>query len=143
MIIRLSKEHYEKIVTQARDEFPLECCGLLGGILTEDVISVEKVYPLTNMDRSSEHFSLDPKEQFVALKNMRLAGCRLIGNYHSHPHTPSRPSEEDKRLAFDPDVLYGIVSLKDSEPVLNFFKITNHELVEKIEYRILEQEGGS
>jgi len=137
VIVKLSKEHYNQIVTQAKDEFPLECCGLLAGIKTEDSISIEKVYPLTNIDQSSEHFSLDPKEQFAALKQMRADGHELVGNYHSHPYTPSRPSEEDKRLAYDPNTLYAILSLKDEEPVLNFFKITGCETVEKIEYQVI------
>ena len=137
MLIKLSKENYDQIVTQAKNEFPLECCGLLAGIVTEDVISIEKVYSLTNIDQSSEHFSLDPKEQFAALKQMRSEGHSLVGNYHSHPYTPSRPSEEDKRLAYDPDVLYGIMSLQDKEPVLNFFKIRGGDSVERLDYRII------
>ena len=142
MIVKLSKEHYNQIVAQAKDEFPLECCGLLAGIITEDCISIEKVYSLTNIDQSSEHFTIDPKEQFAALKNMRTAGYQLVGNYHSHPYTPSRPSAEDKRLAYDSAALYGILSLNDSEPVFNFFRITDCVLVEKIEYQVVEQEGG-
>lgn len=137
MLIKLTKEHYQQIVLQARRESPLECCGLLAGKKTEDSVSVEKVYPLTNIDQSSEHFSLDPKEQFTALKEMRGEGMELVGNYHSHPATPSRPSEEDKRLAYDTNTLYAILSLQKEEPVLNFFKITNCDLVEKVEYQVI------
>ena len=43
---------------------------------------------------------------------------------NSHPGSPSRPSEEDKRLAFDPDASYLILSLMEREkPVLKSFKI--------------------
>ena len=62
---------------------------------------VKKVYLLTNMDESNEHFSMDPKEQLAAVKDMRKNGCVPLGNFHSHPESPSRPSEEDKRLAYD------------------------------------------
>lgn len=137
MKIQLTREHYQQMVLQARREFPLECCGLLAGTKTKQGVSVEKLYPLTNIDQSSEHFSLDPKEQFAALKQMRAEGMELVGNYHSHPASPSRPSEEDKRLAYDSNTLYAILSLKDEEPVLNFFKITNHETVEKLEYLLV------
>lgn len=133
MIIKIAKEHYNQIVKQAKGEFPLECCGLLAGIKTEDDILIKKIYPLSNIDKSSEHFSMDPKEQFAAIKEMRADGHMLVGNYHSHPYTPSRPSEEDKRLAYDAHVIYGILSLKDQEPVLNFFKIVSSESVEKLE----------
>lgn len=137
MKIKITREHYQQIVLQAEREAPLECCGLLAGNKTEDSVTVEKVYPLTNIDQSSEHFSLDPEEQFTALKEMRAEGMELVGNYHSHPATPSRPSEEDKRLAYDNNTLYAILSLKDEEPVLNFFKITNREQVEKLDYQVI------
>lgn len=133
-MVKISKENYNKMVKQAKDQFPLECCGLLAGIKTDDEILIKNIYPLTNIDQSSEHFSMDPKEQFTAMKQMRTDGHMLVGNYHSHPYTPSRPSEEDKRLAYDANVLYGILSLKDQEPVLNFFKIIDRELVERLQY---------
>ena len=56
---------------------------------------------------------------------MRKNGFGPLGNWHSHPESPSRPSEEDKRLAFDSKASYMILSLMDREnPVLNSFKIT-------------------
>ncbi|SNS98241.1 Proteasome lid subunit RPN8/RPN11, contains Jab1/MPN metalloenzyme (JAMM) motif [Anaerovirgula multivorans] len=134
MMVKISKENYNKMVKQAKDQFPLECCGLLAGIKTDDEILIKNIYPLTNIDQSSEHFSMDPKEQFTAIKQMRTDGHMLVGNYHSHPYTSSRPSEEDKRLAYDANILYGILSLEDQEPVLNFFKIISNELVEKLKW---------
>lgn len=84
----------------------------------------KRVYFLTNIDHSNEHFSLDPKEQLEAIKDMRKNGFVPLGNWHSHPESPSRPSEEDKRLAFDSKASYMILSLMDREnPVLNSFKI--------------------
>ncbi|WP_089284780.1 M67 family metallopeptidase [Anaerovirgula multivorans] len=133
-MVKISKENYNKMVKQAKDQFPLECCGLLAGIKTDDEILIKNIYPLTNIDQSSEHFSMDPKEQFTAIKQMRTDGHMLVGNYHSHPYTSSRPSEEDKRLAYDANILYGILSLEDQEPVLNFFKIISNELVEKLKW---------
>ncbi|WP_069998071.1 M67 family metallopeptidase [Cellulosilyticum sp. I15G10I2] len=138
MNVNITKDQYNKIVKQAKDEFPLECCGLLGGIKTEEGIWIKKIYPLTNIDQSSEHFSMDPKEQFAVIKEMRASGYLLVGNYHSHPYTPSRPSEEDKRLAYDASSIYGILSLKDQEPVLNFFKIVANESVEKLDSIFIE-----
>lgn len=134
-MIYISKIEYDKIIKQAKEEFPLECCGLIAGVKNEDDIYIKKVYPLRNIDESSEHFSMDPKEQFETIRNMRTEDLVLLGNYHSHPYTPSRPSEEDKRLAFDPKALYGIVSLEKDEPVFNLFKITK-ESVEKLDYLI-------
>ena len=97
---------------------------------------MKKSYPLTNLDKSSEHFSMDPKEQFNTIKIIRGHAMLFIGNYHSHLCTPSRPSEEDIRLAYDPKIIYGILSLEKEEPVFNLFKI-NKDGVLKLEYQII------
>lgn len=56
---------------------------------------------------------------------MRANGLAPLGNWHSHPESPSRPSDEDKRLAYDSKASYLILSLMDrADPVLNSFKIT-------------------
>lgn len=77
-------------------------------------------------DHSSEHFSLDPKEQLGAVRDMRARGLSPLGNWHSHPASPSRPSAEDIRLAFDSRASYLILSLQDeNKPVLNSFHVEN------------------
>lgn len=124
-MIRLLKTDYEKIVAHAEKELPNEACGLIGGTINGDSKKIKKVYLLTNIDHSNEHFSLDPKEHLAAIKDMRQNGLVPLGNWHSHPESPSRPSDEDKRLAYDSKASYMILSLMDSQnPVLNSFKIT-------------------
>ena len=123
-MIKLSKSDYEKILAHAEKELPNEACGLIGGIIDGENKEVKKVYLLTNIDHSNEHFSLDPKEQLAAIKDMRANGFVPLGNWHSHPESPSRPSEEDKRLAYDSKASYMILSLMDrNQPVLNSFRI--------------------
>ena len=124
-MIYLSKSDYNKILEHAREELPNEACGLIAGEIDGENKTVKKVYLLTNIDHSNEHFSLDPKEQLSAIKDMRSSGFVPLGNWHSHPESPSRPSDEDKRLAYDSKASYMILSLMDNEnPVLNSFKIT-------------------
>lgn len=123
-MIQLSKSDYNKIVSHAEQELPNEACGLIAGIIEDENKLVKKVYFLTNIDHSNEHFSLDPKEQLAAIKDMRANGLVPLGNWHSHPESPSRPSDEDKRLAYDSKASYMILSLMDREnPVLNSFQI--------------------
>jgi len=100
-------------------ELPNEACGLLVG--KDDV--VKEQFALTNTDHSPEHFSFDPAQQFHVLRTARKSDLKIIANYHSHPSTPARPSEEDIRLAFDPEILYLIVSLALDTPVLKAFRI--------------------
>lgn len=132
-MIKLSKSDFEKILAHAESELPNEACGLIGGVIEDGVKIIKKVYLLTNIDHSNEHFSLDPKEQLAAVKDMRAQGISPLGNWHSHPESPSRPSEEDKRLAYDSKASYMILSLMNrDEPVLNSFK-TNGSDAEKEE----------
>lgn len=133
-MIYIKKEDYEEIIAYAKAGLPNEACGLLGGTVDGKDRRIEKVYYLTNIDASREHFSMDPKEQFEAVKDMRVNGLSLIGNFHSHPESPSRPSEEDKRLAYDSSVRYLILSLMDMDaPVLNGFEIIDRTDVTKEE----------
>ena len=143
-MIILTKQQYDSIVAHAQKHAPLEACGLIGRSRHEtgpsgdtEIRTVEKVYLLTNTDASAEHFSMDPNEQFAAVKDMRSRGIGLLGNFHSHPATPSRPSEEDKRLAYDTSASYLILSLAGEEPVLNSFRIDGDKNVTKEELTIL------
>ena len=136
-MVAIKKEVIESIIEHGKNEYPYECCGMLAGTNTNDKLIIEKSYYVKNMDKSSEHFTMDPQEQFDVMKKIRGEGLTLLGNYHSHPYTPSRPSEEDKRLAYDESAIYGILSLEKEEPMLKFFKIIAQQKVEKIEIEIV------
>ncbi len=132
-MIRIKKSDYEAVVAYARAGLPNEVCGLIGGKITPDeqvdkaeTRTIEKVYYLKNLDASNEHFSMDPKEQFAAVKDMRALGLVPLGNFHSHPETPSRPSQEDIRLAYDSKASYLILSLEhEDKPVLKAFRVVD------------------
>lgn len=125
---KLSKADYNKIIAHAESELPNEACGLIAGNIDGENKEIKKVYFLTNTDHSNEHFSLDPREQLAAVKDMRKNGLVPLGNWHSHPESPSRPSDEDKRLAYDSKASYMILSLMDREsPVLNSFRISSSQ----------------
>ena len=127
-MIKLSKADYNKIIAHAESELPNEACDLIAGNIDGESKEIKKVYFLTNTDHSNEHFSLDPREQLAAVKDMRKNGLIPLGNWHSHPESPSRPSDEDKRLAYDSKASYMILSLMDREsPVLNSFRISSSQ----------------
>ena len=117
----------DELIAQAQKDAPDESCGYLLG--TDD--EVTENYWMENIDHSSEHFSFAPKDQFAALRYAREHGLKILANWHSHPASPSRPSQEDLRLANDPTIRYAILSLLDGEPKLNSFKISNGEVVDK------------
>ena len=70
------------------------------------------------------------------VKELRAQGWQLLGNWHSHPASPSRPSEEDKRLAFDRQASYFILSLAGGEPVLNSYHIDKDKIATKEDLHI-------
>ena len=144
MRITIPESKFNQIYEHALSVRPEEACGLIAGHDEDDKRVIEEVYILTNIDHTNEHFSIDPREQLSAIKDMRSKGLKPLGNWHSHPETPSRPSEEDKRLANDSKASYLILSLeKEDEPVLNAFHIEDDnegKVVRKEELLILQDE---
>lgn len=139
-IIRLDYRIYDDIVKYAKEHLPEEACGLIAGEEAEDGTRlIKKVYFLENIDHAQDHFTLDPKDQMQAIKDMRANGLKPLGNWHSHPESPSRPSEEDIRLSFDSKASYMILSLMAENPVLNSYHVENGNY-EKEDLRIISQE---
>ena len=121
----------EELISQAQLDAPNETCGyLLGTDNGDSEAEVTENYWMENIDHSPEHFSFSPREQFAALKYARQNGLKILANWHSHPASPSRPSQEDLRLANDPTIRYAILSLHEGIH-LNSFKILNGEVVDK------------
>ncbi len=123
-MLKIKKNVYDDMINHAKEGFPLEVCGYLG---EKDGI-VSRIRKMKNTDESNEHFTFDPAEQFKVIRNFRDDDYKAVVVYHSHPETPSRPSKEDIRLAYDPDVSYIIVSLADSTAVVKSFRIENSNM---------------
>lgn len=133
--LKILKNIFEQMLQQARAEAPVEACGILAG---KDSM-VEKLYKMTNVDNSSDHFMMEPKEQFAVVKDVRDAGLKMLAIYHSHPNTPARPSAEDIRLALTQDVVHVIVSLQNSNRLaVRGFIIKNGNVTEVL-VRIVER----
>jgi proteasome lid subunit RPN8/RPN11 len=123
MKIYVNPEVFEEILSHCLKCFPLEACGLIAGSQDGDVKVVEKAYPLANLDSSQTHFTIDLKDQLSSIVDMRKKGLTPLGNFHSHPQTPARPSEEDLRLSPDPKASYFIVSFAGQEPIVKSFNV--------------------
>ncbi len=132
----MTKEVYDLLVRHGRDEAPIEACGYLAA---DGDGRIRAAFPMTNTDRSHDHYTMDPQEQFAVVKEIRNRGLRLCGVYHSHPASPARPSEEDIRLAFDPNLYYVIVTLIDNDAPLRAFTIRQGR-VEEQRLAVIEQE---
>ncbi len=124
--MKIIKTVIREMLDHAKRDAPLESCGYLGA---KDG-KIIKIYPLSNMDKSNEHFSFEPKEQFMAVKDARAKGLEICAVYHSHPVSPARPSQEDIKLAYDPEISYFIVSLAEGKEDVRAFSIKDNEVSE-------------
>ena len=109
-----------------------------------DYLTVYRFERQSPKTRDAFVFTIDPKDQLKTIKDMRENGLKPLGNWHSHPESPSRPSEEDKRLANDSKASYLILSLmEEGNPVLNAFHVETvdgEKTVRKEELIIKEDE---
>jgi proteasome lid subunit RPN8/RPN11 len=125
--VKINRAIIDIIFNQGRNESPNEACGYLLG---KDGVVVTAL-PLTNIDHSPEHFSLDPKEQFSAVRRARAEGLEIIAVYHTHPASPARPSVEDIKLAYDPNIVYVIASLAAETKAVKAFRIIKGQVAEE------------
>ncbi len=125
--MKISKKIINKIYDHGRKEAPIEACGYLAGINNE----VVNYYPMHNIDQSNEHFTFDPQEQFDVMKKVRTEQLEVLAVYHTHPESPARPSAEDIRLAFDPGIVYVILSLLEDKKNIKAYKIIKGQVTEK------------
>lgn len=73
-MIILPKSFYDVILDTAKKGRPEEICGLIGGIKNGNEREVKEIYVLENIDHSNEHFTMNPKDQLDAVKDMRAKG---------------------------------------------------------------------
>ena len=93
--------------------------------------TAEKIHKMTNIEKSSVSYMLDPEEQFRAMKEMRNNGHKMLAIYHSHPHSQAHPSPKDISLAFYSEPVYLIVGLTEKDrPEVRAFKILEGDVRE-------------
>jgi proteasome lid subunit RPN8/RPN11 len=117
-----------RILEHARQEYPLESCGILAGKLGK----ITKFYPLGNTEKSSSCYLMEPEEQLRVFQEIEKEELELSAIYHSHPHTAAFPSQRDVDYAFYPDSLILIISLMEKKvPQIGAFQIEEGKIEEK------------
>lgn len=126
--VDLPRSMYRQMIDQARAEAPYEACGL---IAEDKANRALRYHPTRNVAGRLDWFEPDPLELLRLTMAIEDAGETLWGIYHSHPHSPARPSDSDIQGAAYPDSLYLIGSLQDGEhPVIRAFRIVDGSVIE-------------
>jgi proteasome lid subunit RPN8/RPN11 len=117
--VKLPREAVAAMVAHARRAAPAECCGVLVGAGDHVIEAV----PAKNLSPDPNRFLLDPKTHIAAEREARGRGLAVVGFYHSHPHSPARPSPTDVAESSYAGAVHVIVSLADAEPSFGVFQI--------------------
>lgn len=129
--IRLKKEHLEEMVAHAREDAPIECCGLLAG-KDGEILQVRRA---SNKEASPYRFSIDPLETRKHEQAIDDAGLELSGFYHSHTGSPAVPSPTDIRMMgplFGPPTVHFVIGVADIEnPEVRVWHIDGAEKFER------------
>jgi proteasome lid subunit RPN8/RPN11 len=109
-----------EIISHARSDAPNEVCGLIAGIGSD----ASRVIRCANANASPvTRYTIDPREQLRAFRDMEAKGEELVAIYHSHPITQAYPSPTDRAEAHYPEAFYVLVSIRDRDPELRAFRV--------------------
>jgi [CysO sulfur-carrier protein]-S-L-cysteine hydrolase len=160
--LKIPQQILDEMVAHARELAPYECCGLLAGkdgrvthhYRIKNIVAQEGAEDLSSFDeakashlkrlspqeRAEIAFIMDMYDFSLAKKDMRAQGTELQIVYHSHPHSPARPSITDIKIATEyediwakinlAEPLYIILSLQDaSEPDICAYSIKKQKVI--------------
>ncbi len=123
-VVYVTEQHLAEMIDHAREEAPLEACGILAG----QKHRVAETYRARNVDQSPTSYQLDPEEQYRIFIDIEDKGLDIVGIYHSHPSSPAVPSNIDLGKAYYPEAFYFVISLMDpARPEVRAFTIANGE----------------
>jgi proteasome lid subunit RPN8/RPN11 len=105
-VVRIAHSAVERLLSEARTNPQIECCGLLAG--RDGFISA--VLPAKNALQSAKAYEIAPEELFAIFRRMRADALEHLGIYHSHPQGENSPSSLDIDRAFYPEAAYLIVN---------------------------------
>lgn len=112
-MIVIDAAHLRTIEQAAECAYPCECCGLLIGRRSAlGWLRVSAVAASANVDpRPRDRYEVDPALRLRLMRRLRDGDEAIVGHYHSHPDAPAVPSAHDIAMAFEPQLIWLIVSV--------------------------------
>ena len=128
-MFRIDKRYIDEMIAHAREDAPIECCGILGG---EDG-RVLQLYRAKNAEESEFRYSVESHDLLRIYRECDERDWDFVGIYHSHTSSEAYPSPTDVRLAaLWPEALYFLVSLSRSEsPDVRAYRIVDGQVSEE------------
>lgn len=115
-MIGFTHEAYQKMVADAVETFPDECCGFMLGHEMESNRLVQEIMVVHNAKEGDKRrrFLISARDYMQAERFADEKNLVLLGVYHSHPNHPPFPSEHD-RIAAQPYFSYIIISIANKQ----------------------------
>ena len=110
-MVRLSAVQEQTLLHAARSAYPHECCGLIIGHRQADGWVVDDIAASDNLSKTPEKaFEVDPRLRLQLQRDLRGSGQAIIGHYHSHPDGRAKPSETDRQMAWEEQMVWIIIA---------------------------------
>lgn len=117
MKLVLSVADMALLKAEAIRAFPEECCGLITGHDQGDDQIVTEIVAAANVSATdrTRNFEIDPGVRIRLEVKARGSATRIIGHFHSHPKGKAAPSAQDLAMAYEPGLIWVIMSLDGAE----------------------------
>ena len=109
--LHISKNDITLILDELEANRPFEACGVLVGIEGRDIVTVKQAVPVKNSKRTERSFELDPTGFYKVWSDAEKEGLDIVGVYHTHPSSPSKPSDWDKKTMQDTSGIWVIAGI--------------------------------
>ena len=107
MRTELSSDLVERLLREAEQAHPRECCGILLG----EGRRITAIRPAANVHpEPRRHFEIDPQVLVDAHRGARSGGPQVLGYYHSHPNGRAEPSATDRANAARDGAIWAIIA---------------------------------
>ncbi len=142
-MLKISESAYRKVIQEAREAWPLECCGALLGTRGEGSPRVVEVLPAVypETETAQDRFRISGQDMVRFQAQAERTGWEIMGFYHSHPvlqtavaggwqeDEPPTPSQADREGATWTDCYTVIVSMtEDGRSAVGGYLLTGETL---------------
>jgi len=130
VVLRISQEHVDAIVTHARADHPDEACGVIAGPAGQDTPT--RFIPMINSARSPTFYEFDSTDLLHLYRDMDARDEDPVVIYHSHTATQAYPSRTDVSYASEPFAHYVLVSTRETGQDEGPFEFRSYRIVDGV-----------